>query len=95
MFGKTMKLTPEQVVNALKQAPTSELEYILKNIKKELQDRNEAASLIQTAITENEQRLIEIGQPIAAIKSVRNRLNIDLIEARNIVKEYRDTHKYT
>lgn len=90
-----MKLTPEQVVTALKESSTPELEFILKHVGKELRDRAEASKPIRADITSEEQRLIEIGQPIAAIKSVRDRLSVDLIQARDIVNAYRDTHKIT
>jgi len=88
-----MKFTPEQVVAALKESSTPELEYILKHINLELKSRTDSLRYNRVNISNEEQRLIEIGHPIKAIKSVRDRLNVDLIRARDIVNAYRDLHK--
>lgn len=92
-----MKLTPTQVVNALKEAPSSELNFILKHLQQELTIRAESEKKLQemtNSLSSEEKNLIHNGRPIEAIKRVRARTGLDLKTSKDIVDVYRDAHKF-
>jgi ribosomal protein L7/L12 len=91
-----MKLTPAQVVNALKESPTSEIKFIVKHLQQELMTRAESERKLQemaASLSSEEKSLIHDGRPIEAIKTFRARTGMDLKSSKNIVDAYRHTHK--
>lgn len=92
-----MKLTPAQVVSALKESPTSELKFIRNCLEQELQMRanmeKKAERMHSIPLSSEEKNLIHNGQIIDAIKTFRMRTGLDLKSSKDIVDAYRHTHK--
>lgn len=75
------------LAESLTLAEVNELSNHLYDIKKQT---IKAIYLNQDVLSDNEKAMVRINQGIEAIKSVRTRLNIPLLEAKIIVDTFRE-----